>query len=316
MSARLIRSNVTRRNALLVAVAGAGLAAAGLGVTRADNGPTATPPTPTASPAGQQKELQQAFSRPSDERNLKFAAPGLVLETVVEEGAHVTKGQLLSKQDDRQEQAALHSLRVEADSMAEIEYSRADKADKEVKLKRKQELYANGRLASESEVEEAALAVRLAEAQIKVSEVKHDKAVADADREQIKVDQMQLSSPIDGIVQTINAHGGEMADPQAKDGAVVVVSNDPLWVEMDLPTAAAAKLKVGQELEVGYWNAGPNGTGSVADWRRAKISYFDPKGSASGGTERVRLVLPNAEQQRSGSEMRVRLPADAAAANP
>ena len=306
MSARPVRSLMKSRNAVLAAVAAAGLATAGWGVTRAENAPA----TPSAVP---EKGLQQAFSRPSDERNLKYAAPGLVAETMVEEGAHVTKGQLLAKQDDRQGQAALHSLKVEADSTAEIDYSKADKADKEVKLKRKQELYANGRLASESEVEEAALAVQLAEAQIKVSEVKHDKAVADAEQQQIKVDQMQLTSPIDGIVETINAHGGEMADPQAKDGAVVIVSNDPLWVEMDLPVAAANKLKVDQQLEVGYWNPGPNGTGTVTDWQQAKISYFDPKASASGGTERVRLVLPNAQQQRSGSEMRVRLPADVVA---
>ncbi len=255
-----------------------------------------------------EKAIEPAVSRPSEERRLAFYGPGVVSDLLVKEGDAVSAGQVISKQDDSEEQVALRSLQLDADNMAEIDYEKLDKKDKEVKLTRKQALFDRpGHDASQSELDEAKLAVDLANAQILVAEQKHSKAVLDAQRQKIKVDHMQLKSTVDGVVQVINIHPGEMADPQNKEGAIVVVKNDPLWVEIHPSADKALKLKMGQELQVRY--AAAFGS-DVFPWQSAKVIFFAPKADAGSKTELVRLELPNPTGQKSGLAMEVRLPTD------
>ena len=264
-------------------------------------------PTPSPDAA-----IEPAISHPSLELKLAFAAPGLVSDVAAREGDHVKAGQPLAQQDDREEQVALRSLELDANSTtAEIEYERADAKDKQVILERKQRLFnEDGHNASQSELDEAALAVELAKAQIAVAELKHNKAVMDAQKQKIKVELMQMRSPIDGVVETVISHAGEMADPANKDGSIVVVKNDPLWVEIHPATDRALKLAMGQELQVRY--AAPPGERPTA-WQPAKVIYFAPRADAGSKTELVRLELPNPQGQRSGLSMEVRLPANVAA---
>jgi RND family efflux transporter MFP subunit len=257
------------------------------------------------------KVIEPAISRPSEERRLAFYAPGVVGEVTVKEGDPVTAGQVLAKQDDSEEQVALRAYQLDANSMAEIDYEKKDQEEKQVVYDRKLRLFnREGHDASQSEVDEAHLAVQLSEAQILVAEQKHDKAVLDAEKQKLKVDHMQLKSPVDGVVQMINTHAGEMADPQNKDGAIIVVKNDPLWVEIHPSAEKALKLRAGQELQVRYAAA----FGSEPfPWQTAKVIYFAPKADAGSKTELVRLELPNPTGQKSGLAMEVRLPANVAA---
>ncbi len=260
---------------------------------------------PPADPA-----IEPAISRPVVEAKLAFPAPGIVADVLVHEGDHVTVGQVLAKQDDAEEQEALASLKLAADSMAEVNYERLDLAQKVVAQKRKQSLFDEGGVASQSELDDANLAVKLASAQVLVAEQKHDTAGHDAKKEQIKIDRMELRSKVDGIVSRVVTHAGEMADPSNKDGAIDVVKNDPIWIEIHPSTDRALKLTKGQELQVRY--ATPAGE-SPAPWQPAKIIYFAPQADASSKTELVRLELPNPNGQVTGLAMEVRLPAAAAA---
>ena len=256
--------------------------------------------------AGSDKAIEPAISRPSEERKIAFAAPGLISDVAVKEGDVIKVGQVLAQQDDEEEQAALRSLQLDADNMAEIDYEKIDLKDKQVIYDRKFKLFNDeGHAASQSEVDEARLAVELAKAQIMVAEEKHSKAVLDAQRQKIKVEHMQVKSPIDGSVQAINLQAGEMADPSSKDGVMVLVKNDPLWVEIHPSADRALKLKRGQELQVRYEAA--FGTEQSA-WQTARVIYFAPKADAASKTELVRLELPNPSGQPSGLPMEVRLP--------
>jgi RND family efflux transporter MFP subunit len=293
-------SQKTTSNRLPVAAAAAVLAAA-LSVL----------PARGADDAAADRAIEPAISRPSEERKIAFAAPGLISDVAVKEGDAVKAGQVLAQQDDAEEQVALRSLQLDADSMAEIDYEKKDEEDKQVIYDRKLQLFNDeGHAASQSEVDEARLGVELAKAQILVAEEKHSKAVLDAQRQKIKVEHMQVKSPVDGVVQTINTRAGEMADPQSKDGVMVVVKNDPLWVEIHPAADRALKLQMGQELQVRY--AAPFGVEPLP-WQSARVIYFAPKADAGSKTELVRLELPNPAGQRSGLSMEVRLPANVAA---
>jgi len=245
-----------------------------------------------------------AISKPSQELKLSFGAPGLVKDVPVNEGDHVKAGQVLAQQDDRQDQAAYESAKKEADSEAKIAYSTADRDQKQVKYQRQLKLKEQ-RNTSESEVEDARLAVLLADTQIDLAKLEHEQKILDARRLEVKVEQMKIRAPVDGVIQKLNTGQGEMADPQNRDGAIVLVANDPLWVEMHLPTAQALQLTLGEKLPVR--EAGQK------EWQDAKIIFFAPQADAASDTELVRLELPNVKGRQSGLQMQVKLPEKVAA---
>ena len=254
---------------------------------------TADEPSPATS------LIVTGITKPSKERRLSFASPGLVSDVLVKEGDAVKKGQVLAKQDSRQDEFALKSMLLEANSDDKIVYSKEDLADKQVVLKRKQELFANDRAASQSELEEAELAVKLAAAQIALAQIEHDQKGFDSEKEKVKIEQMQIISPIDGIIEKINVGEGEMADPQSRDGSIMVGQWDPLWLELHLPSSQASQLKMNQELPAKYDNG---------QWQTAKIIFFE-KVDAASDTEMVRLELPNPDSGHlPGLHMQVKLP--------
>jgi multidrug efflux pump subunit AcrA (membrane-fusion protein) len=242
--------------------------------------------------------IATGITRPSQELKLAFAAPGIVSDVPVKEGDLVNIKQVLASQDSRQEVWALKSLQSKADSMDKINYSIADRDSKLVEDKRKNDLFLK-HAASQAEVDEADLAVKLAEAQINLAKQEHDTDGYDAQKEAVKIEQMQIVSPVKGIVEKINVGPGEMADPQSRDGAIVVGVWDPLWLEVHLPSAQAAQLKMGDPLAVRY---------DGGEWQTAKIIYFE-KVDAASDTEMVRMELPNPGNQKpAGLHMQVKLP--------
>jgi Cu(I)/Ag(I) efflux system membrane fusion protein len=114
---------------------------------------------------------------------------------------------------------------------------------------------------------------------------------------------MHLFSPVDGTVKAINIQEGEIVDPNKPDGAITLVTNNPLWVEVKVSSAQAVGLKLGDSAMVSY-QYNPN------DWLKAKVIYLDPEIDAASDKETVRLELNNDDNTRSGLWVNVKLPAD------
>ena len=245
------------------------------------------------------------ITKPSVHSKLALPQFGQVLELPVKEGTVVKQGDVLLRQDDRQEVAALEALRLEAESMVRVEAAEADLKIKQVQHKRYEELAKNGN-ASPTELEEYWVKVIYADAQVKIAKLEHEMNKRKFEGQDVKVKQMTLRSPIDGIVETIDVSVGEVTDPQKP--VMTVVKNDPLWVELYLPTAQAGKLKVAQQLEVSY--AGTN------QWQPAKLIYRSPYADPSSDTQKIRLEMPNKQGMDSGLQVLVRLPADVGPATP
>ena len=240
------------------------------------------------------------ITRPCEERSLSFALSGLVREVMVKEGDRVTKDQPLMKLDDRLQRNALAQATLASDSTLRQKYSDAELAQKKVVLKRMQQLAEKG-AASPTELEEADLGAQLADtrAQLTVEETQTNKLKMQA--EATKVQLMTLTSTIDGFVERVGVKEGEMADPaQAQRPAVIVVKNDPLKVEVFLPTATVAKLSPGQEMQVCYPNEDK--------WQNAKIIFFDPVADAGSGLRKLHLELSNPKNRESGWQVNVRIP--------
>ena len=246
--------------------------------------------------------IVDANTRPSMDVKVAFAAPGLVSEVNVNVGDTVKAGQVMARQDDRQDVAELQRLQIEANSTAEIDNYAADTKIKQIQYDRMRGLQLKGNLASPSEVEAAEQDLILAQTQVKMSTDKKNEQTLEAAKQAIKVELMKLVSPIDGVVEARNINPGEIfsADPQNRDGAIEIVRNDPLWVEMNLSTEAAMQLHMGDLLPVKYsWDK---------DWQSAKIVAFPPRGDAKSDTQMVRMELANPTGVRSGAHMQVKLP--------
>ena len=104
------------------------------------------------------------------------------------------------------------------------------------------------------------------------------------------------------IVQKLNFNVGEMSDPQNKDGAIVVVKNDPLYVEIrGLTTMQVSTLKKDDKLQVRYLNDAPDA------WKEATIDYITPVADAGADRQLVRLSLPNPDGRAAGLRMELKM---------
>ncbi len=227
---------------------------------------------------------------------------GIVKEWLVKPDYVVKKGQVLGTEDSDVEIMRLKSLRIAANSTAAIEGAEADRDAKKVEYENKQKGFEQ-QAASATEVEEAKLDWLQAEANVKFRQVEHLKAIADADTQALVIEKMKLLSPVDGTVKQINIQEGEIVDPNKPDGAVTLVANNPLWVEVKIPSLQALKLKQGDLLSVAYQNESDK-------WLPATVIFLDPEVDAESDKQTVRLELNNDQNRPAGLWMNVRLPSD------
>jgi multidrug efflux pump subunit AcrA (membrane-fusion protein) len=276
--------NPLRRAALAAAL----VLASSIGVARAETKVDASVATSVS-----------VITQPSETHKLSFPQAGIVREKLAKDGDHVKAGDVLLRQDTDLDVKELERLKVEADSTSRIEAAEADKKVKQIEYDRKSK--APDSYAA-SEIEEAEAKLIEAEKSIKVAQEDHQQAVIKHDQQAVKIKKMELGSPVDGVVQNIVVDTGEMADPQSRDGAVVVVKNDPLWVEVrGLTTLQVSTLRIHDKLQVRYKNDGP-----AAKWLEAEVIYKAPVADAGADRQLVRLSLPNADGRDSGQRMELK----------
>jgi RND family efflux transporter MFP subunit len=265
-----------------------------------------------------QATFERAFTKPSEELDLAFSAPGLVTKVDVKQDEPVKAGQVLAEQDVTVEKANKATYEIEANSAVEEEYAIADVELKKVELARKESLFGKSKAINQLEVDEARLNVKRAEASVKLAQQKRQTAAAQAAVEQAKIDLKRIVSPIDGIVQKLDTHPGEVASNQAEKPAIRIVKSDPLWIDVNFPAATAAKLKKGQPLQVRYRSTENPAAADDANWMKAEVLSLQPTVRPGSQVRTVRLVMPNPDEVAPGLEVDVKLPdatvADAAAA--
>lgn len=255
-------------------------------------------PLPQAAAAESPAAIVEAVTLPSDQGQLSFNFPGIVRDVLVKEGDTVAAGQPLMVLDDEIEQRELEKLQLEASSTARLDAAKADLAVKEKVYQRKKA--AEGGF-TQAEIEEAELDVIFRQNQVKVVEIDRQSNQIEAKKQAARVERMTLRSPIDGIVQKIGLRRGEFAELQKDKPAVVVVKNDPCWVEIRLLKSwQASRLRMGQTLEVRYPDE--------PQWRLARVIFIDPVANAASNTQLVRLELPNPQNKATGLPIQVKLP--------
>ena len=168
---------------------------------------------------------------------------GQIMEEPIEEGQHVTKGQLLARIDDRDYRAQLHQAAADHDlAVANVELKRTQAL-------RNEALYKSG-VASRDQLDVAENALAVARADMA-------RTAAAIDFAKFNVSQCYITSPINGIVlkkyreqgDTIN-YGGDI---QAGGGATDIVQladTGDMRAEVDINEIDIAKVAMGAPARV------------------------------------------------------------------
>lgn len=278
---------MTRRPRLAVAAFAATLAVAGLAAFAQDASSSGALPI-------------EGTTAPSEQRRLGFNLQGTVLDVSVERGAEVRQGQKLVSLDARVEQSQLNYYNLKADAAFQVAAAQAKFELAAIQLERKRQLAARN-VTNELEVQEAEAAAKVAEIETKIAGRGGEEFAAQAAGQQVRVDQMAISSPIDGVVSDVLRKGGEVV--REGEPVVEVVKLDPLYVELKLlDVAVARKLRKGQPMQVRY--RGEEG----AAWAAATVDFIAPVANAAAGTQYVRLSMPNPEGRSAGLNVEVQAP--------
>ena len=247
--------------------------------------------------------LKEGRSEPSQRAKLAAQVPGIVKEILVKRGDEVKAGQPVIQQDDRLAVNQLEILEKEANSNIRVEAAQADLAQKQVELKRIEQMVA-GNAANALELERAQLEVIFKGHQLNLASLELEKAKLEAAGAKLKVDFMKILAPFDGVVDMIDTGVGEMLDPQ-RPGMMTIVQNDPVRVSVQLTAPQAAKLKKGDKLDVRY-KIDPSDA-----WQQATVESLAPVATAGAGYESQRevyLSLPNPTKRETGLWLWVKLP--------
>lgn len=240
----------------------------------------------------------QCVSRPSDVRDLGFSTRGKVADLLVKPGDAVKKGQLLVRLDDSVQKPAVEYSRLQAEDNSAISLGEASLAYREKELELVEQTRAS-QAGNDALVREARF--RRDQARIELEQARNQQRVRQAEhaRGLAELAQMQILSPLDGEVLDVRKHPGETVDEGTP--ALTVLSIDPLWLEVSIPTREAAGVRVGQSARVVFED--------IDDKTPIPgiVIYKAAAGNAGAREVQVRVEVPNPNHIPSGMHGQVAL---------
>ena len=246
-----------------------------------------------------------AIAIPSKDVTLSFVRPGRVAKIFVKEGDVVKPGQVLVQLDDAAEQIRLQKLKMLAEDEIAVKAGEAKLAKQKVDLKRLEWAFKEG-VATELEVENVKLDVKIAELSLELAKAKKLQYELEHKEAKVYLDRMKITSPTGGVVEKIFLSEGESADALAE--VVRVVKIDPLWIDVPVPLDSARELKCGQAANVLF----PGETKP----RVGKIIHKPAVSDSASNTLTVRVEVANSSDGPAGEHVRVSFPAEEVAARP
>ncbi len=245
------------------------------------------------------QEGVRAITRPSADIMLSFVQPGRIAKVHFNEGDSVEAGQVLVQEEDAVERAQLAQLKAESDNLTQIRASEASLAQKHVDLEKVQ-IAAERNAATQLEVQHAQLEVKIAELSSELARFEHEQAGRKYEEQKIRVDHMQLKSPIEGRIERVEVETGESINALAD--VVQVVQIDPLWIDVPVPLTEAMGLRRDMPATVAF--SGPKKVSTDG-----RITFVGAVADAASGTLRVRVEVPNQAGRLAGEHVMVTFPA-------
>ena len=230
---------------------------------------------------------------------------GTLTAVLIEEGDHVTKGQVLARLDDSAYKAGLQTARAQAAAaQALVAQYRAQLAQSQHDSTRLQSLAMRG-LVSKQAAEQARTLVDSGRAQLAAQQKQAAAAAAQAVQARVNFDYTVVRAPFTGVVTTKDAQVGEIISPLSagggftRTGVGTIVDMDSLEVDVDVNEAYIGRVKPDMPAEA-VLDAYP-------DWKiPAHVIAIVPTADRGKATIKVRVALEK-KDARIVPEMGVRV---------
>ncbi len=274
---------------ILLLIVAAGLWGASFLKNRAPQVEVAAAISPSSAPAS---VLLNASGYVTPRRRASVAAKitGKIVKVYVDEGVHVTQGQILAQLDDSDYRISMVSTKAARDATAatipdlEVQLGNAQR-----ELKRAADLV-DAKVQTPQMLDTAQTLVNRLKAQISSAKVQVQAADARIGIDQQNIDNCQVRSPYDGIVVSKDAQPGEMISPISagggftRTGIATIVDMASNEIEVDVNENYIARVKPGQHVTATL-DAYPN-------WQiPAHVRTVIPTADRVKGTVKVRITF-------------------------
>ncbi|NIN01248.1 MAG: efflux RND transporter periplasmic adaptor subunit [candidate division Zixibacteria bacterium] len=177
---------------------------------------------------------------PRTDVKISAYVPAKIVKLPVEEGDIVKRGQLLVQLDATEYRAAVNRAK------AELASAKASKEQSRLTYNRRKELFEK-KLSSQEEYD-------MAKTDLDLAEARHEQAVASLEQANYNLSKTTMTSPMDGIVTSLNAEVGEivMIGTMNNPGTVIMTISDmsEIEAEVEVDETDIAEVKVGQETKI------------------------------------------------------------------
>jgi HlyD family secretion protein len=225
-----------------------------------------------------------AYGKIIPKTDVKISAyvPAKITRLPVEEGDQVKRGNLLVQLDDTEYRAALNQAKAELSSAG------ASLEQAQLSYNRQKELFQK-KLTSQEQYD-------MAKTDLDLAKARHEQAVANLDRAKYNLSKTTMTSPMDGLVTSLNAEVGEivMIGTMNNPGTVIMTVSDmsEIEAEVEVDETDIAEVRLGQEAEISI-DAFPDTTfkGRVTEiGHTARISGMGTQDQVTNFLVKVTLV--------------------------
>ena len=226
--------------------------------------------------------------------DVKTQIPGLVKQVFVTEWVRVRKGQPLARIDIAETEALVKRAEAGVESaraglaQAQVTATRAEREQaRALKLK-------EAGLATQQTVDDAHSETEAARARVDAARAQLRAAEEEGRQTRARQAKAQVTSPLDGVVALRDVNVGDLAsDAAAAKPIFRIVDNRLLNLTVAVPSADAARVKVGQPLEFSV-DALPGRTFT------GRVSFVNPELTAADRSLKVIAEVPNTPETLKG----------------
>ena len=227
----------------------------------------------------------ESILRPARRLEIGSAAAGRLASINVERGDRVAVGQLLAELVSTIERADLELIRARAESdtgvrIAAVQHERTRRRREQFEL-----LFRDG-IVSPEELE----AVRDEEAlsELVLGQAREDRAHAQLElaRARARVEDLRITSPIDGVVVERQRDAGEVVNRDSDDVILELAQLDPLIVDVRVPQGLFGRIRAGDEVVV-------RPEAPLQRDLAGAVAFVDPLVDPVSRSFRARIRIPN-----------------------
>lgn len=264
----------------------------------ADEGATAhAPASPSPAQPAAVTATYEGVSRPSDVRELAFGIRGRIIECLVQPGDEVTTGQAIMRMDDAVQRRTVELARLQAEDQTSLTATIDTANYRLFDLEQVRGSFQSGG-SNERELKDAEYRATMADSDVLAARQNLAQSAIALAREEARLAEMVIHSPIEGTVVDVHRRAGEAVDESTN--VVTVIRIDPLWMDVNVSMSDALRLRRGQRAEVAWQDV------DGVEAATGRVIFVSPAGHAGARQVMVRLEIPNPETLPTGMHATVR----------